>query len=229
MATTHDVEADTSTNPAMKSDPHRGMIWDSDRFDGLPSPKWTVEPDISAIERTINSIYGDNACKVEFLDEGAFNKVYKVHQNNESLIMRVCIPICPALKTRSEIATVEWIRRETDIPLPTILAYDSTRDNEIGFEWMLMECLPGNPLYSMSKSMSHSVKSDLVRKFAGFQACLWRNQLRGIGSIHPPLMDTANSTSSAAPGLLAKGNDSMNSKNNLSFSLLLMQPLETSK
>lgn len=44
----------------------------------------------------------------------------------------------PRLKTESEVATIQYIRDNTNIPVPTIYDYDSNPYNRLGGEWLLM-------------------------------------------------------------------------------------------
>lgn len=169
----------------MSLDPYRGLLWADEVFG--PEPRWTYEPEISSIERTIQSLRPSSATtQVKFLTEGAFNKIYQVQIEDETLIMRVSLPVDPVHKTRSEVATVDWVRRVTDIPVPRIIAHNATRESEVGFEWILMTEVPGRPLADFWTTLPMAAKSDLVIKFAGFSISLWRNQLKGIGNIYPP-------------------------------------------
>lgn len=98
--------------------------------------------------------------------------------------MRIPLPVDPYYKTMSEVATVDWIRCTTSLPVPSIVNYQPSRDNLIGFEWILMTKMPGKPLGEIWSSLPFSAKSSLVRKFAAYSACLFRNQIRGIGIIY---------------------------------------------
>lgn len=55
---------------------------------------------------------------------------------------------------RSEVATVDWIRHVTNIPTPRIIAYNATRESEIGFEWILMTEVSGKPLADLWQYLS---------------------------------------------------------------------------
>lgn len=48
---------------------------------------------------------------------------------------------------RSEAFTMQWIRRETNIPVPEVHAFDGSFDNELGCPYILMEYLDGVPLH----------------------------------------------------------------------------------
>jgi hypothetical protein len=159
-----------------------GLVW-VERLFG-PEPQWTVEPDIEAIKQTIQSVRPSSTVEVTFLAQGAFNKVYDVRVDNEMLIMRLTLPVDPYYKTTSEVATVEWIQRTTNLPVPSIVSYQASRDNSLGFEWILMTKMPGKPLGEIWNSVSFSAKTHLVKEIAASSACLFRNQLRGIGNMY---------------------------------------------
>lgn len=137
-------------------DPQHGLLWDQS-FWGV-TPAWATEPNIKAmieIERKSLAIPELTRCDVEFLAEGTFNKVYNVRCGlDEEYIMRVTLPVQPRFKTMSEVATINVIRHHTDISVPKGLQYDVSNDNELGFEWMVMERVRGLELEERWKDMS---------------------------------------------------------------------------
>ena len=54
-------------------------------------------------------------------------------------------PLAKALV--SEAQTMRLIGRETSVPVPEIFAFDSTVDNQLGCPFILMELMPGEPLF----------------------------------------------------------------------------------
>lgn len=80
---------------------------------------------------------------VTFHAQGAFSKLYKISTMSEACLMRVSLPVDPRYKTESEVATIEFARQNTSLPVPQIIAFDSNNENELGFEWILMEMMPG--------------------------------------------------------------------------------------
>lgn len=165
------------------SDSYHGLIWVDEVFG--PEPRWTYEPDINAIERTLQSLYLSDTIQVSYLTSGAFNKIYRVKLNDESLIMRISLPVDPVHKTQSEVATMKWIQSATEIPTPRIIAYDATRKTEMGFERILMTEIQGRTLSNCWRELEISAKSKLTGKLAEFSVSLWRNQLQGIGNLYP--------------------------------------------
>lgn len=159
-----------------------GLSWTQKTF-GL-EPCWTLEPAPSVIQQTIQSFWPSSTVKVGFLAQGAFNKIYEVSIDDDCFIMRVSLPVDPHYKTRSEVATMDWVRRITRLPVPEIITYESSPENPIGFEWILMTKMPGRPLGEVWRSLPFSGKSRLVRECAIQSACLFRHQLQGIGNIY---------------------------------------------
>lgn len=163
-------------------DRFRGLTWTEGLF--YLEPHWTVDPDPAAIEQTIQSLRPASTIQVIFLAQGAFNKVYDVKIDDEAFIIRVALPVDPYYKTTSEVSTMDWISRTAKIPVPRAITYQSSRENPIGFEWILMTKMPGKRLDDTWRSLSFAAKTKLVGEFAAYFACLFRNQLRGIGNIY---------------------------------------------
>ena len=164
-----------------------------ERFKGLQwvqrlvssEPRWTVEPDLESIKRTIEEARPSQEVSVSFLAQGAFNKIYDIQAGNQDLVMRVSLPVDPQYKTLSEVATMDWMRHHTSLPVPEIIAHQASQENAIGFEWILMKKIPGNPLADAWKSIEYPAKEQLVQQLATYFSSLFKNQLRGIGNIYP--------------------------------------------
>jgi aminoglycoside phosphotransferase len=137
-----------------------------------------MDPDISIIEslaRNHLQIPDPHHLTVKFLAEGAFNKVYTIATSNNGgvgshlpYVFRATLPVEPFYKTASEVATLSYIREQTSIPVPRVVAHSSTAENELGFEWVLMEKVPGVSLKSVWREMDMETKERETRVIARY-------------------------------------------------------------
>lgn len=57
----------------------------------------------------------------------------------------------PRLKIESEVATMQYLREKTNVPVPTVYHYDSNPYNRLGGEFILM-----SKVCDMDASRNHS-------------------------------------------------------------------------
>jgi Ser/Thr protein kinase RdoA (MazF antagonist) len=161
-----------------------GLEWVTTSF-GL-KPRWTKEPNIEAMSKIARIHLGhheDVPMDVAFYAQGAFNKLYKISAAGSVCLMRVSLPVYPRLKTQSEVATINFVRRETDMPVPRIIAFDSESQNELGFEWIMMEMMPGVPLRKRWRKMTWKPKETIVRQLVHYQAQLFSKTFPNTGNL----------------------------------------------
>ncbi|RDL35860.1 uncharacterized protein BP5553_06472 [Venustampulla echinocandica] len=111
-------------------------------------------------------------------------------------LMRVSLHKDPYLKTASHVATLEFVRRVVGISVPKVITFDTSSDNELGFEWILMGLMPGRPLHDYWKEIESPEKIKLVKQLAIFQAKLFNHRFGGIGNLYyeTPHVETKDST-----------------------------------
>ena len=177
-------------------------------------PVWTRDPSTSAIEsiaRKQLKTPSEDPCTVTFHAAGLFNKVYLVHTAGRSFIMRVTLPVYPHHKTRAEVVTLRWVHENTNVPVPKVFGFDDSNDNEIGFEWILMEYMEGPSARKRWRTMSMEQKVALTKRFAVFQFELsglekQEPAFKGIGTLDSPERDLQVESqvpqTAAAPGRL---------------------------
>ncbi|KAJ4386803.1 hypothetical protein N0V93_009701 [Gnomoniopsis smithogilvyi] len=173
----------------MVRDSQDGLEWDHSGLDLVP--KWTREPSLDAIESVCRQQLGlksEDSCTVSFFASGLFNKLYLISTSADPVLMRVSLPVHPRHKTLGEVATLQWVRDNTDIPVPKVIAFQDTNENEIGFEWMLMNLMPGKPAYRRWRTMSMTQKVAFTERIAEYQAQLFRcgdpdTTFRNIGTL----------------------------------------------
>ncbi|ROW14032.1 hypothetical protein VPNG_04066 [Cytospora leucostoma] len=166
------------------------------------SPIWPSDPDPTILKNIAASLFADasgqpdESLQVKFLADGARHKVYDVTRSSDeaNYLLRVAIPLDPHFKLESEMATMEAVRRATSIPVPRPVAWSSSADNELGYEWCLVEKIPGVELREVWRKIPWDKKLDVVDQVAHIMAQLWSPALEfsKLGSIYlePPGEDT---------------------------------------
>ncbi len=197
-----------------------GLKWVLNRcFEAEPT--WTHDPKIKTIIKLARRhlrLNDDDVCTADYYMQGAFNKIYLIRcprggANEQSFAFRVSLPVDPGFKVSSDVATMNFVRDHTDAPIPRVLAFNPSHQNELGFAWTIMEMMPGKPLCEQWRFMTWKQKEDLVKKVAEILAQMFRHKFFGIGNlyqiadasphkkIHHPIkrsLDSATNASTAA-------------------------------
>ncbi|KAK7981584.1 hypothetical protein PG988_003822 [Apiospora saccharicola] len=146
------------------------------------------------------------AVSVQFLSEGAWNRAFRVTirydgclpqscpltedvngaPGSYSAVFRLSVPIEKSLKTLSEVATLQWVKYHTEIPVPRVFMYDGTGDSFGGYEWILMEHMPGQPFSSVRDSLTTDAKTSLAKTIAEWVHALWSTRYAKIGGLYKP-------------------------------------------
>ncbi|KAM7215765.1 Phosphotransferase enzyme family domain containing protein [Rhypophila decipiens] len=175
--------------------------WDS-------NPIWSTEPDLDAIKAVIASeLFKDGDHRkdpnltVRFLADGAHHRVYEATHPSwtNPYLLRLAVAVDPCLKTESEMATLAFLSQKTSIPVPKPIAWNSGVDSRIGYEWQLIEKLPGVQLRSVWRTMSPEQQAAVVREMATLLAQMWtkENRFDRIGGLYL----TQDQHSSPAPNI----------------------------
>ncbi|EHK96215.1 putative Altered inheritance of mitochondria protein 9, mitochondrial [Glarea lozoyensis 74030] len=117
--------------------------------------------------------------------ESGFNRVFLfLMDNGTGIVARIPFRIAgPAgLTTNSEVATMAYMRKHTNIPVPEVLDWSDSNTNVIGVEYIIMKYVPGVQLrvkWSEMTPLQHRRCGDhwtstsmdcLTRGSLGFQA-----------------------------------------------------------
>ncbi|KAF2140778.1 uncharacterized protein K452DRAFT_273585, partial [Aplosporella prunicola CBS 121167] len=153
-----------------------------------------MEPDIAKIANVIRPFTGlcglGKDIDVKFLAAGLFNKVYivsstdKDSKGTKECIFRCALPDFPWYRTQIEVSTMEYVRHNTTIPVPKIYAFDSSMDNELGLEWILMEKVQGTTYADAQSKMTFEAKVELHKTVADWVDQLSRIQFDTMGSLY---------------------------------------------
>lgn len=170
---------------SFKDHPMISIRWEAQGFNAVP--KWEQEPDIRSIIQVLKDKLGsDKQYEVQHIWDGAYNKFYSVDLEDCRYVMKLTLPVCPRTKTESEVATIRWTAATTTLRslVPDIIAYDSSANNPIGCEWILMKRLEGVPLSTCWREVSLGCKERIVKALAKYAICVHLNQWKQIGSLY---------------------------------------------
>lgn len=123
--------------------------------------RFTRKPDLEAAKQMFKSLgVTDGEMNITLIEtQQEYGRVYEVSmpENEAPLILRINLPVEPRFKTLSEVATMEWVQKNTNIPVPKVIHYDASKANPIGFEYILMTKLPGKPLSEVERHRQYTV------------------------------------------------------------------------
>ncbi|KAK2462792.1 hypothetical protein APHAL10511_005183 [Amanita phalloides] len=104
----------------------------------------------------------------------------------------------------SEVATLLFVRKYTSVPVPRVIAFDASADNELCFEWMLMSKLPGVTLASLweSPALVWEERVQITKMLAAYVKQLTDFQFNLTGSLYPSRRVDLNSTKLLGSGAL---------------------------
>ncbi|KAL1718341.1 hypothetical protein EV715DRAFT_201306 [Schizophyllum commune] len=142
--------------------------------------------------------------RIQFLSAGTFHKAYLVTlQNRRQIIARVARRFMPRLKTESEVATMDYLRTFTNIPVPDVFYYDSNPYNRLGGEYILMSKAKGIPLSRVYHGLSYKELVGLLRNMAHLLLPLFAHRFPKLGSLYfgpdPMASTSSSSTTNANP------------------------------
>ncbi|KAK0229345.1 kinase-like domain-containing protein [Armillaria nabsnona] len=87
-------------------------------------------------------------------------------------------------KMRSEVATMQYVKEHTSIPVPNVLFYDPDWDRKVGGEWMLMRYIDGVDPSRLWRSLTDDQWEALCTSVADIWSQLLRLRFKFIGSIY---------------------------------------------
>ena len=115
---------------------------------------------------------------------GEFNKLYKISTDSGTFLMRVALPVEPYYKKATEVATIHSMRRRTDIPVPKIVACNTSNENILELQWILTDFVSGRQSRTAWRKLPMHKKEGLVKQLAMHQAQLFDRKFDSIGNLY---------------------------------------------
>ncbi|KIW14097.1 hypothetical protein PV08_06878 [Exophiala spinifera] len=133
----------------------------------------TQKFDLRALEHVIIKAAGSTAgitVRFEKLAEGASNKVFLAVVGERRLIVKIPDPVDPrCLVTASEVATLEFLRSELEVPVPKVFSWSDNSDNPVGCEYIIMEEAQGRALNTVWSHLEIPEKLAIVDEVLSIQ------------------------------------------------------------
>lgn len=149
-----------------------------------------VRFNVPELMRTAAMAVGRHRCvDIVKVTEGGFNKIFLLTMDDGyEVIARIPTPIAgPAhYMTASEVATMDFVRTQLDIPAPKVFAWASQVDgnNTVGAEYIIMEKVKGESLGSRWMSLSTAELAEVVRQIVDIESRLFSARFSKHGSLY---------------------------------------------
>ena len=116
---------------------------------------------------------------------GTFHKAFLVLLNDgREVVARIARRFMPRLKTESEVATINYLRLHTLIPVPSIYHWDANPYNRLGHEYIIMSKAPGVPLHRVFHRLKDDELDALLRNLATLIVSLSTHRFSHVGSLY---------------------------------------------
>ncbi|RMZ80747.1 hypothetical protein DV738_g2621, partial [Chaetothyriales sp. CBS 135597] len=118
--------------------------------------------------------------------EGGFNRVFSIQlDNGRNVVARIPTRAVAnaGLAVSSEVATLQFVKHETTIPVPAVLSWNSTKTSPVGSEYIVMESVPGVLLKDVWNTMSASQHIRCIQSIGKLTKQLCLHKFTEYGSL----------------------------------------------
>jgi hypothetical protein len=125
-----------------------------------------------------------NCIDITTLRRGGFHEIRVLHfEDGWSCIARFTRDYEMLCKTESELATIEYVRKHTSIPVPQIYFVNHNENHVVGAPFVLMERLEGQPLCKIWTGLTLEHKKSVIGQLAHVLGQLAELKFDSIGSL----------------------------------------------
>ncbi|MCJ1371958.1 hypothetical protein MMC20_003178 [Loxospora ochrophaea] len=100
------------------------------------------------------------------------------------LVLRVSGHHLPQIKTENEIGVMSWVSKNTTIPIPEVIAYDTSVDNPISHEYTLLSWVEGVTLSDVYHSLDDRQINKIIDQLIDFLSQLHAHEWHSIGGLN---------------------------------------------
>ncbi|KAJ8073384.1 hypothetical protein PM082_011659 [Marasmius tenuissimus] len=199
---------DRANDESQGKEPILAWDWDVEQEDRKREAKMDAalhgaipfEVDRRVLKDVVREKMGMEVARIEFLSSGTFHKAYLITlASGVQVVARVARRFMPRLKTESEVATLQYLRERTNVPVPVVLHYDSNPYNRLGGEYILMSKAKGVPLAKVYHSLNYNDLVKLLQNVAKIIIPLFSHRFSSLGSLYLKPGSTPGASTSAVP------------------------------
>jgi len=144
------------------------------------------DDELEILGRTVEQTLGRSVASIDVIGRDPLSRTFAVAmQDGNHIVARVADSHMPTSIMESEIATMEWVREQTSIPVPKILAYELDQSHALGAH-MFLEKVAGVRLDAIFEDLPAETQDSLVTQLAQFMIELSHHSFPAIGSIALP-------------------------------------------
>jgi hypothetical protein len=174
-----EIEDDQNTSEDTNSDTSSIDSWS----DEAPPLNLNYEALKHVVDHFLPGSHG--ACiDITTIRRGGFHEIRVLHfEDGWSCIARFTREYEMLEKTESELATIEYVRKNTTIPVPEIYLVNHNENHVVGAAFVIMERMEGEQLRFVWHDLSLERKLGLVGELADIVGQLAEQKFDGIGSL----------------------------------------------
>jgi hypothetical protein len=142
-----------------------------------------LDLDYEALKHLASTCLSHGDCiEITTLRRGGFHEIQVLHfEDGWSCIARFTRDHEMLCKTESELATIEYVRKHTSIPVPQMYFVNHNESHVVGSPFVLMERLQGQPLCNVWPDLTLEYKKSVIGQLASVLSQLAELKFDAIG------------------------------------------------
>ncbi|KAF5383119.1 hypothetical protein D9615_005056 [Tricholomella constricta] len=143
-----------------------------------------LEPDLDKLMAHVSQVVEMKLALAKKLTRGRYHEIYTLHcpERQWSCIARLSRFQESPSKLSSEVATMEYVRTHTRIPVPKVYCHDFSTCS-VGVQFVVMERMPGQHLYRIWEDLTLDHKMAALSQIAQVLGQLSQLEFQEIGSL----------------------------------------------
>jgi fructosamine-3-kinase len=173
---------DMNDDGVLVHDGNDDTILSENSWEGETPP---LDLNYEALKHIVSVVLSHDTCiDITTLHRGSFHEIRVLHfEDSWSCIARFTRDYEMLCKTESELATMEFVRKHTTIPVPRVYFVNHNENHVVGAPFVLMERLEGDRLCDVWTELTLEHKLAVIHQLANVHAQLAELKFGAIGSL----------------------------------------------